>query len=358
MEQMEYRALTSDSVLPHFHIASPNMTLMLPVQSTQVGQLSGSGRSGGGPAAGQPAAAQPAEQPADPLFGCAPQNFDGSRDKIDDFLQAFGLYRAINRLHPVIAMPYNRIMLCLSYMKGFKINDWVRQKATALQTAIDNGMADPNDEAIWTAFEQEFRAAFTDTTRREQATQDLINIQMKGEDLDTYIATFDHLRKRAGWEPDAQGTILLFRRGLNALLTRAIVNQTHLPPRTLAEWFTAARAQHAAYTENKATLTNPFLRNDTRTRWEQTLGRNGGSSGGRQGGGRSNAMDAEVARMMPLSDEERKKLQAAGRCFFCKAQGHMWRKCPKKKGRSGAPKPPGAKARAGAQTGVLQTSSP
>jgi hypothetical protein len=50
-----------------------------------------------------------------------------------------------------------------------------------------------------------------DTTRREQATLDLINIQMKGEDLDMYISTFHHLRERAGWEPDTQGTILMFR---------------------------------------------------------------------------------------------------------------------------------------------------
>jgi hypothetical protein len=47
---------------------------------------------------------------------------------------------------------------------------------------------------------------------------DLINISMKGDDLDTYMATFEHLRERAGWEADAQGTILMFRRGLKAPL--------------------------------------------------------------------------------------------------------------------------------------------
>jgi Zinc knuckle len=36
-----------------------------------------------------------------------------------------------------------------------------------------------------------------------------------------------------------------------------------------------------------------------------------------------------------LSEAERKKLQAEGRCFFCKAQGHMSRQCPKKGGRTG-----------------------
>jgi Retrotransposon gag protein len=107
--------------------------------------------------------------------------------------------------------PYNHIMMMLSYMKGPKIDDWVREKATLLETAVTNRTANPNDEHVWNTFLEEFMDAFTDTTRREQATLDLINIQMKGEDLDTYISTFHHLRERAGWEPDAQGTMLMFQ---------------------------------------------------------------------------------------------------------------------------------------------------
>jgi Retrotransposon gag protein len=119
--------------------------------------------------------------------------------------------------------PYNRIMMMLSYMKGPKIDDWVREKATLLETAVTNRTANPNDEHVWNTFLEEFTDAFTDTTRREQATLDLINIQMKGEDLDTYISTFHHLRERAGWEPDAQETMLMFRRGLKCPLATAIV---------------------------------------------------------------------------------------------------------------------------------------
>jgi hypothetical protein len=42
-------------------------------------------------------------------------------------------------------------------------------------------------------------------------------------------------------------------------------------------------------------------------------------------------MDVDVVRTNPLSDEERKRLQVEGRCFFCKAQGHVSKGCPKKK---------------------------
>jgi Retrotransposon gag protein len=121
-------------------------------------------------------------------------------------------------------------MMCLSYMKGPKVNDWVWQQACTLQQAVDNGTVQPDNEDIWTAFHGELEAAFTDTTRCEQATLDLISMSMKGDDLDTYMATFEHLRERAGWESNAQGTILLFHRGLKPPLARAIVEQTHLRP--------------------------------------------------------------------------------------------------------------------------------
>jgi hypothetical protein len=60
--------------------------------------------------------------------------------------------------------PYNRIMMMLSYMKGPKIDDWVQEKATLLETAVSNGMANPNDEHVWNMFLEEFMDAFTDTT--------------------------------------------------------------------------------------------------------------------------------------------------------------------------------------------------
>jgi hypothetical protein len=44
-------------------------------------------------------------------------------------------------------------------------------------------------------------------------------------------------------------------------------------------------------------------------------------------------MDVNVVRTNPLSDKERKHLQAEGRCFFCKAQGHVSKGCLKKKNR-------------------------
>jgi len=41
-------------------------------------------------------------------------------------------------------------------------------------------------------------------------------------------------------------------------------------------------------------------------------------------------MQLDAAKMQRMSDEERKKLIAAGRCFRCKNTGHLYQDCPKR----------------------------
>jgi len=73
-----------------------------------------------------------------------------------------------------------------------------------------------------------FLSAFVNTTSREDALSQLLSLKMKGTDLDTYILTFDNLQLKAGWEKDAQGTLLLFCRGLTNLLCRVIFERVVL----------------------------------------------------------------------------------------------------------------------------------
>jgi hypothetical protein len=166
-------------ITPDFHIASAAMAITYPTRY----ELAGGSSGGGDPDPDQPmnnndpgdeapdpppgAAGQPAYNPDDhphSLCGSPPNIFDGTRDKVDSFLQAFGLYRAINRRHITMREPYNRIMMMLFYMKGPKIDDWVQEKVTLLETAVTNGTANPNDEHMWNTFLEEFTDAFTDTT--------------------------------------------------------------------------------------------------------------------------------------------------------------------------------------------------
>jgi hypothetical protein len=48
-------------------------------------------------------------------------------------------------------------------------------------------------------------------------------------------------------------------------------------------------------------------------------------------------MEVDLTEIGPgqLSEEERKKLQTEGQCFFCKSKGHISRNCPKKNQRTG-----------------------
>ena len=91
----------------------------------------GGGGGGGGPPGGQPPAVPAAVAPGTPnngrgLVGKEPTVFDGAQSRSEAFIQEFKLYAHINEDHHSIQQPYRRIFLTLSYMKGPKIDDWVR----------------------------------------------------------------------------------------------------------------------------------------------------------------------------------------------------------------------------------------
>lgn len=57
-----------------------------------------------------------------------------------------------------------------------------------------------NDENLWNKFINKFGQAFVDTAAVEQAYADLSKLEMKGDEIDKYIATFEHLLARVGWD--------------------------------------------------------------------------------------------------------------------------------------------------------------
>jgi Zinc knuckle len=121
---------------------------------------------------------------------------------------------------------------------------------------------------------------------------------------------------------------------LNAIMNRDIW------PETMLQWQQAARDEIRKYLAKKAILSfRPSMGNQgslgTRNQWQRRFGqrRLGGSSSSRD----PNAMDVDaITTRNPLSEEEKKRLMAEGRCFFCKQQGHMSRNCPKKPSRQNA----------------------
>ena len=55
---------------------------------------------------------------------------------------------------------------------------------------------------------------YTDTTAAEQAYSDLTKLKMEGEEIDKYVAQFEQLLLRAGWEHRAKGSLKMFKKGL------------------------------------------------------------------------------------------------------------------------------------------------
>ena len=122
-------------------IAATTVTTMLTHTPSQIsggggGGSSGGGESdgssgGGGPPGGQPPV-QAAAAPASPannrrgLVGEVPIMFDGSRSKSETFIQEFEQYAHVNEDNHAFIQPFKRIFLALFYMKGPKVNDWVR----------------------------------------------------------------------------------------------------------------------------------------------------------------------------------------------------------------------------------------
>jgi hypothetical protein len=175
--------------------------------------------------------------------------------------------------------------------------------------------------------------------KKEDAYQKLKHLKMKDELVNDYITAFNSLAAKAGWELDNARTIDAFHSGLRPGTLNAIMNRDVWPD-TMSQWQQAAWDELRKYLAKKAILSFcPQMGNQgnlgTRNQWQWRFGQRGqgGSSSSRD----PNAMDVDaITTRNPLTEEERKRLMAEGRFFFCKQQGHMSKGCPKKPSRQNA----------------------
>ena len=93
------------------------------------------------------------------------------------------------------------------------MDDWAEHQLDQLEEKASltnpNRYADTN-ERLWTEFKTAFQAAYQDTTRAQDAYTALMQLEMKGMDINTYIATFDRLVMRAGWAASDKGIMEKF----------------------------------------------------------------------------------------------------------------------------------------------------
>jgi hypothetical protein len=151
------------------------------------------------------------------LKGKQPPVFDGTRAKADNFWRAFKIYRILNKESNAIKKPFNQTALTLSFIAGPNVDDWSEHQLDVLEEKISTTNPQryaETDERLWTEFETDFQNAFQDTTRTQDAYTVLMQLEMKGRDIDTYIATFDRLVGRAGWSTSDKGVMEKFRNSL------------------------------------------------------------------------------------------------------------------------------------------------
>ena len=160
-----------------------------------------------------------------------------------------------------------------------------------------------------------------------------MQLEIKGWDIDTYIATFNRLVAHAGWSTSNKGIMEKFQNGLVQWLALNIMHKYENIPATLDEWKTTAKKEilHRAQIKAKMPSRNnagmpypakPFQklsnlpRNNVMTRSSQPC---------------YVPMDINVAWLGgPLTPEERKRLFEENRCFYCQEKGHHATKCWKK----------------------------
>ena len=273
------------------------------------------------------------------MRGVPPTIFDGTRSRADEFMGQFRRFKMVNRTHEAMKVPYDRVLTALTYMRGPLINDWIDQQEKKLDERTDKtkrNHVQESDEVLWNDFETAFLAAWTDTSKKQNAYDQLMRLTMNGWDVDTYIATFDRLTLAAGWDSNSEGTIAKFREGLSKGVHSKALDRDRIP-RTIEEWKAAARTEVARAKEKyNAGLTGNQRRNSPKSGNYTTPNTSRAQPNSNHNGIVPMEVDNATGQInfKKLTPEERQQLAKEGRCFRCRLQGHMARDCPKNSNRN------------------------
>jgi len=161
-------------------------------------------------------------------------------------MHSFKCWWALNEEKTVFDIPYKRVALCISYMKGPKVEDWAEAQQELMNNRKSTGRL-VTFESHWRDFEKAFKDTFTDIAKSVKAENDLNSLKMTSSNIDSYIATFLKLLKMAGYTDSEHGSLELFKKGLPARLNIRIINNSTIPPSTLRGWIEATCTEQLKY---------------------------------------------------------------------------------------------------------------
>ena len=146
---------------------------------------------------------------------------------------------------------YDQVMLALSYMRGnTAIRNWVKHMINNINTMVSQAWFAPvplTSEHLWGEFQAEFKLAFTNTTKVQDAEVALEHIRIQqGKGIDQYIVCFEDLMQKANWTEHDRGTINTFRRRLHEPMQKAIFLKDPIPT-TFTQWKEATYKEASHY---------------------------------------------------------------------------------------------------------------
>jgi len=210
-----------------------------------------------------------------------------------------------------LAIPFQRSMTFLSYIRGPLVDDWVEEQAQWLMDQITGGVIHA-EENLWATIKTRFCQAYTDTTEKQKAQHNIRDLKMKGDDLDTFISQFQSIAKKARYDLNGEATLNVFQRALPYKLVANCVKFNH--PVTWDDWTRATRHHQQEYIYLKERVKGGDRQGGaTKFQWRNALNNCN-----------PNTMDIGCTRARAtFTDEEKQQRIQSRLCFRCNQKGHI-----------------------------------
>ena len=177
---------------------------------------------------------------------------------------------------------------------------------------------------VWEEFEQDFIQDWDDTNAHYKAAVELDKLKMEASNINHYITKFAELARKAQYHEDDPAILEKFKHGLPVRLLEAAMHHDQLA--NWEQWklstckrqaiLTSIEPHHQAFFAEKKK--KPFFSRNNRGEFNP------------QRGGSSHVMDMSASLLKAVTEADKERYKKEGRCFFCRAQGHISRSCSKK----------------------------